>query len=268
MGIAILLVMAAGVGLMLSRKLPTALALLLLAVAIAFMGGAPVMGDNSVAETVLEEGGVLLADTMVAIILGSWLGTIMDRTGIAATLVRKTVELGGDRPWLVAVGVFVVALLVGTVTGSAPAAMLVGTIGIPAMVAIGIPGVTAAGSIVIGLSAGTPFELVSWQYLSDTVGVSVEQVRAFQLRFFPIVVAIGLAYVLIECRRRGTVRTWGVDPWDSPSRCLPQPRFSLSHPSGVSDWPNAFHEASPRRSPFRPRRRLCPHRSSCCFPVR
>ncbi|CAM5249321.1 hypothetical protein SBADM41S_08806 [Streptomyces badius] len=146
MGVVILLVMAAGVAAMLTRKLPTGFALVLLAVAIAFLAGAPLTGENSVLDTVLQEGAPALAATMVAILLGSWLGRLLDETGIAGTLVRKIVEFGGDRPVVVALGVLGVSTLVGTVTGSAPAAMLAGIIGIPAMIAVGIPKVTAAGN--------------------------------------------------------------------------------------------------------------------------
>ncbi|MFE6487501.1 transporter, partial [Streptomyces sp. NPDC057757] len=53
MGVVILLVMAAGVALMLTRRLPTAFALALLAIAIAFLAGAPLTGENSVLDTVL-----------------------------------------------------------------------------------------------------------------------------------------------------------------------------------------------------------------------
>lgn len=156
MGVVILLVMAAGVAAMLTRKLPTAFALVLLAVVIAFLSGAPLTGKNSVLDTVLQEGAPALAATMVAIILGSWLGKLLDETGIAGTLVRKIVEFGGDRPTVVALGVLAVSALVGTVTGSAPAAMLAGIIGIPAMVAVGVPKVTAAGTVLMGIAVGVP----------------------------------------------------------------------------------------------------------------
>ena len=209
MGIAILLMMAVGVGLMLTRKVPTAFVLVLLSVVIAFMAGAPLMGEkNSVTTTVLQEGAVALAATMAAIVIGSWLGSIMGESGIASTLIRKTVELGGDRPYVVALGVFVVGILVGTVTGSAPAAMLIGIIGIPTMIAMGVPPTTAAGTVLFGMCAGIPFELISWQYLSQTLGISVAVVRDFQLRLFPIAVAFGVAYVLIESRRRGVRHSW------------------------------------------------------------
>ncbi|MFF1395860.1 transporter [Streptomyces sp. NPDC058287] len=210
MGVVILLVMAAGVAAMLSRKLPTAFALVLLAVVIAFLAGAPLTGKNSVFDTVLQEGAPALAATMIAILLGSWLGKLLEETGIAGTLVRKIVEFGGDRPVFVALGVLAVSALVGTVTGSAPAAMLAGLIGIPAMVAVGIPKVTAAGTILMGIAAGMPFELPVWQFFSTALDLPVDTVRGFMLKLFPFALAAAIAYVLVESRWRGVEHAWSL----------------------------------------------------------
>ncbi|MFC9501192.1 transporter [Streptomyces sp. NPDC056982] len=210
MGVVILLVMAAGVAAMLSRKLPTAFALVLLAVVIAFLAGAPLTGKNSVFDTVLQEGAPALAATMIAILLGSWLGKLLEETGIAGTLVRKIVEFGGDRPVFVALGVLAVSALVGTVTGSAPAAMLAGLIGIPAMIAVGIPKVTAAGTILMGIAAGMPFELPMWQFFSTALDLPVDTVRGFMLKLFPFALVAAIAYVLVESRRRGVEHAWSL----------------------------------------------------------
>ncbi|MET8725722.1 TRAP transporter large permease subunit [Streptomyces parvus] len=210
MGVVILLVMAAGVAAMLTRKLPTGFALVLLAVAIAFIAGAPLTGENSVLDTVLQEGAPALAATMVAILLGSWLGKLLDETGIAGTLVRKIVEFGGDRPVVVALGVLAVSTLVGTVTGSAPAAMLAGIIGIPAMIAVGIPKVTAAGTILMGIAAGMPFELPIWQFFSTALELPVPTVRGFMLKLFPFALAAAALFVLVETRRRGVEHAWSL----------------------------------------------------------
>ncbi|MFE5960596.1 transporter [Streptomyces rubiginosohelvolus] len=210
MGVVILLVMAAGVAAMLTRKLPTGFALVLLAVAIAFIAGAPLTGENSVLDTVLQEGAPALAATMVAILLGSWLGRLLDETGIAGTLVRKIVEFGGDRPVVVALGVLAVSTLVGTVTGSAPAAMLAGIIGIPAMIAVGIPKVTAAGTILMGIAAGMPFELPIWQFFSTALELPIPTVRGFMLKLFPFALAAAVLFVLVETRRRGVEHAWSL----------------------------------------------------------
>ncbi|MFE2939992.1 TRAP transporter large permease subunit [Streptomyces sp. NPDC059255] len=208
MGIVILIIMAAGVAAMLTKKLPTAFALVLLGVAIAFVSGAPVTGENSVLDTVLQEGVATLAATMIAILLGSWLGKLLDETGIAGTLVRKIVEFGGDRPTVVALGVLMVSTLVGTVTGSAPAAMLAGIIGIPAMIAVGIPKVTAAGTILMGIAAGIPFELPVWQFFSSALDLPVSDVRDFMIKLFPFALAAAVTFVLVESRRRGVEHAW------------------------------------------------------------
>ncbi|MGC5561433.1 TRAP transporter large permease subunit [Streptomyces sp. FR-108] len=222
MGVVILLVMAAGVAAMLTRKLPTAFALVLLAVVIAFVAGAPLTGKNSVIDTVLQEGAPALAATMIAIVLGSWLGKLLEETGVAATLVRKIVEFGGDRPVVVALGVLAVSALVGTVTGSAPAAMLAGLIGIPAMIAVGIPKVTAAGTILMGIAVGIPFELPLWQFFSTALELPVETVRGFMVKLFPFALVAAVLYVFVESRRRGVEHTWSLksvqDKPRSPNR--------------------------------------------------
>ncbi|MFE3826106.1 TRAP transporter large permease subunit [Streptomyces sp. NPDC059092] len=208
MGIVILIIMAAGVAAMLTKKLPTAFALVLLGVVIAFVSGAPVTGENSVLDTVLQEGAPMLAATMIAILLGSWLGKLLDETGIAGTLVRKIVEFGGDRPTVVALGVLMVSTLIGTVTGSAPAAMLAGIIGIPAMIAVGIPKVTAAGTILMGIAAGIPFELPVWQFFSSALDMPVPEVRDFMIKLFPFALLAAVVFVLVESRRRGVEHAW------------------------------------------------------------
>ncbi|MFF3328694.1 transporter [Streptomyces sp. NPDC002888] len=218
MGVVILLVMAVGVGLMLTRRLPTAFALVLLAVVIAFLAGAPLTGENSVLDTVLQEGAPTLAATMIAIILGSWLGKLLDETGIAGTLVRKIVEFGGDRPTVVALGVLAVSALVGTVTGSAPAAMLAGIIGIPAMIAVGVPKVTAAGTVLMGIAVGIPFELPVWQFFSTALDLPIPTVRGFMVKLFPFALVAALAFVLVETRRRGTEHAWSLKSVDTKPR--------------------------------------------------
>ncbi|MFG3257506.1 TRAP transporter large permease subunit [Streptomyces sp. NPDC048172] len=214
MGIVIILIMLAGVGLMLARKLPTAFALVLLGVAVALVAGAPLTGKNSLLDTVLEEGSVALASTMLAVLIGSWLGKLMEETGIASTLVRKIVEFGGDRPTVVALGVLAVSALVGTVTGSAPAAMMAGIIGIPAMIAVGVPKTTAAGTILMGIAAGMPFELPVWQFFSTALELPLDTVKSFMLRLFPFAAVFAVLYVLVETRRRGVEHTWSLADLD------------------------------------------------------
>ncbi|MZD06501.1 TRAP transporter large permease subunit [Streptomyces sp. SID5785] len=210
MGIVILLIMLAGVGLMLTRRLPTAFALVLLGLAIAVVAKAPLTGKNSILDTVVQEGAVALAATMLAVLIGSWLGKLMEETGIAGTLVRKIVEFGGDRPTVVALGVLAVSALIGTVTGSAPAAMMAGIIGIPAMIAVGVPKATAAGTILMGIAAGMPFELPVWQFFSTALDLPLETVKGFMMKLFPLAAFFAVLFVLVENRRKGVEHAWSL----------------------------------------------------------
>jgi TRAP-type transport system large permease protein len=210
MGIVILLVMLATAGLMVARRLPTLVGLVVLAVLVAVLGGAPWTGANSISDTVLSAGSITLASTMIAVLLGSWLAAVMEDTGIATTLVRKIVELGGERPLWVALGLFVCATLVGMVTGSAPAAILVGLVGIPTMVAVGVPSTVACGVILLGMGAGGTLLQTDWQFFITTTKVPLATVRHFGVLALPIMVVIGLVFVLVETRRRGTVHTWSL----------------------------------------------------------
>lgn len=229
----IIVIMAIGVALILTGKLPTAFALILISIAIAIAAGAPLTGDkNSILSAVISDGAIKLAATMIAILIGSWLGTLMQDTAIATTLVRKAIEFAGDRPAVVGIGVLIVAALCGAITGSAPAALLAGVIGIPAMVAVGIPKVTAAGTIVMGISIGLPFELPSWQFFSSALNLTIPQVQSFVIYLFPFALIAGVAFVLIETHRRGQVYQWAMTDLTKKKEKLPSRRERL----GDAHW--------------------------------
>jgi hypothetical protein len=210
MGIVIILAMLATALLIVSRRLPTLVGLVGLAVVVALLGGAPWGGADGVSGGVIAAGSIMLASTMIAVLLGSWLAAVMEEAGIATTLVRKIVELGGESPYFVAFGMFIAATLVGMVAGSAPAAMLVGLVGIPTMIAVGLPPTTSVGIILIGMAAGEPLQQTDWQFYTTATHVPLSTVRSFGISILPIVLVVGVAYVLIETWRRGRVRTWAM----------------------------------------------------------
>ena len=224
-GVLLLAAMAFFVVLIVTRKLATPLALLALSVVIGILLGVPWIGKpgDSILGGIVTSGATALAGTIVAVIFGSWLGAVMDDTGIAQTLVRKAVELGGDKPYAVAFAVWFVAIFVGTVTGSAPAAILIGLIGIPSMLAAGVPRTVAASTVVVGLWCGNPLQLQTWKYLSQALGVPQADVVGFSLRYFPIVVAFGVVFLFVQSRIAGRVHTWAVSAaqLDRPVRHAP-----------------------------------------------
>ncbi len=77
------------------------------------------------------------------------------------------------------------------------------------MIAVGIPKVTAAGTILMGIAAGMPFELPVWQFFSTALDLPVDTVRGFMLKLFPFALAAAVAYVLVESRR-GVEHAWSL----------------------------------------------------------
>ncbi|MBU3863113.1 hypothetical protein KN815_03060 [Streptomyces sp. 4503] len=198
MGVVILLVMAAGVAAMLTRKLPTAFALVLLAVAIAFLADAPLTGKGSVLDTVLQEGAPALAATMIAILLGSWPITLFVAIGILLAAVKLPGAVDALQPLVKSISpqntvlfILVFTLLVplclfrGPLNvfglGAGIAGVLVATGIYPAVAVLGM---TASYNQVFGVSDPTSTQTVwSAQY----AGVSPHQVM---LRTLPYVWAV------------------------------------------------------------------------------
>jgi hypothetical protein len=232
-GILILIAMAVFVALMMTRVLATPFALLALSVVVGLLLGVPWIGggNDSILGGIIASGAATLAPTMVTVIFGSWLGAVMDDTGIAQTLVRKAVELGGDRPYAVAFAVWFVGIFVGTVTGSAPAAILVGLIGIPAMLAAGVPRTVAASTVVVGLWCGNPLQLQTWKYLSQAMGVPQTDVVGYMLRYLPIVLAIGMIFLFVQSKISGRVYTWAVSSARAEQPVRHAPWYSLVTPA-------------------------------------
>ena len=76
---------------------------------------------------------------LVNIFFGAFFGRVLIETGIASTLIRKVVELGGDKP-KITMGLlcFVVLLCFTSMTGIGPV-IAIAVIALPIMQALGIP---------------------------------------------------------------------------------------------------------------------------------
>jgi hypothetical protein len=78
------------------------------------------------------------------------------------------------------------------------------------MIAVGVRPVAAGGTVLMGISAGSPLELPVWQFLSDAVGAPVGDVKTIMVRLFPLALAVGVVYVLVETRRSRVRHGWAV----------------------------------------------------------
>ena len=109
-----------------------------------------------VVKTVYQGGPENYAQTiLVNIFFGAFFGRVLMDTGIASTLIRKTVELGGDRPSLTMILLCIVTGVCFTsMTGIGPV-ISIAVIVLPIFLALGIPSPIALfafmGSIMSGI---------------------------------------------------------------------------------------------------------------------
>ncbi len=123
-GILILLVFVAVAALMMTKKIPTLLALPLMAILICVIAGVPMFGKDGDGKeigwltSVFEAGTVRMGAAIMAVIFGAWLGQLMNKTGVTETIIKKSAELGGDKPLVITLIMSIaVAVLFTTLSG-------------------------------------------------------------------------------------------------------------------------------------------------------
>lgn len=119
-----------------------------------------------VAQTKVFQGGPeSWGATAVVVIFGSWFGRVLVDTGIAATIIRKTVELGGDKPLITTVLLSIVTGLIFTSTFGAGAVVAIGVIVLPILLSLGVPKPLAVSSYLMSVGSGMYVNLVLFKQM-------------------------------------------------------------------------------------------------------
>jgi hypothetical protein len=194
-------------GLMFFRLLPALLALPLMAVGITVVeiaAGNLTWGD--LASTVLADGATRLAEPMVIALFGGMLGSLLEKGGVASSLVRKGAELAGDNPWVVAMVMLALIALLFTTIGGLGAVVMVGTIVLPILASLGLREHVTAGVLLIGISLGGLLNAGNWVVYRTVLGLESETVYGFALLLVVITGAGATAFVTLELVRARMIR--------------------------------------------------------------
>lgn len=208
-GILILVFMLVIMVLMVTRKMPTVIALLVLAIGMCLIVGIPFMGVNAEGakigffDNVIVSGATNLASNFVIAIFAGWLGCIMDVTGIMRTMIKKGAELGGDRVIIVHVILYALATLMMSVVTGLGGAIMIGTIVIPILIAVGVDKMTAAVSFLFAKGVGVTFALSNVNTYATMTGMDFDSVYAYSWIISGIAFAVGLAYIIINDKKTG-----------------------------------------------------------------
>lgn len=103
--------------------------------------------------------------TAVIVIFGSWFGRVLIETEIAATMIKKTVELGGDKPLVTTVLLSIVTGLIFTSTFGAGAVVAIGVIILPILMSLGVPKPLAVSSYLMSVGSGMYVNIVLFKQM-------------------------------------------------------------------------------------------------------
>lgn len=208
-GILILVFMGALMALMVTRKMPTVLALFVLAAGVCLIGGVPAFAKNAdgnsvgFLQVVMQAGATKLGDAIMVAIFAGWLGMVMEKTKISETMIKKGAELGGDKTMVVTMVLFVVASLLFTTVNGLGTVIMVGTIVIPILVSVGADKFTATAVMLFAYCVGNNINLSNVNSISAIIGAQYGDVFKVQAICATGVFVSGIIFCVTRMRKNG-----------------------------------------------------------------
>lgn len=199
--------------LMINRKLPTLLALPILAVTMAIIAGVPLddagTGDDmGILNYVIQQGAVRLAPTYCAVIFSACLGQFMNQTGVSKRIIRGAAELGGDNPFFITLLTTTAVAMLFTTLDGLGAVIMAATIAIPMMTSVRVPGLVAACMMLFGMATGGIMNVSNWAFYTNVTGVPQSDVQSFAIGLAFLTATFGLLFAIIEFKRMGLTFSW------------------------------------------------------------
>ncbi len=220
--ILIFLIFAACVALMMTRKLPTILALPIMAIAISFAAGIPFLSSDgevfTIAKNVLEGGAMRMSTAIAGLFFGGWFGKVLTKVGVTHTIIRKAAELAGDKPLPIALAFLVVCSIIFAASNGLGMIILVGTIIVPIMISAGLEPLVAGAVLLLSNGIGVTFSVGTLGVYIDTLGLPLETVTSYSwLCGVPLMVAAVVMLVFWIKKGKKTRKAWAMPAGEAPA---------------------------------------------------
>ncbi len=158
------------------------------------------MDINAILTKVYTDGPVGWGVVLVNVMFGAFFGRVLLDTGIVATLIRKTVELGGDKPVVTNILLCLVSAACFTTMTGPGAVISIGVIVLPILLTLGIKKSVAVWSYVASVAAGFLLNPVIFTqyvaYFSNAVG-GTEYTYQDNLVWAAVACGIMMAFILV-----------------------------------------------------------------------
>lgn len=136
---------------------------------------------------------------LVNVFFGAFFGRILIDTGIAATLIRKVVELGGDKPRVtMSLLCIVTAVIFTSMTGIGPV-ISIAVIVLPIMLSLGIPSPIALFSFMGSIMAGIFGNIVNFKQYQAIFATANESYASYDYNaYFTFgMIAMGVSLIIV-----------------------------------------------------------------------
>ena len=168
---------------------------------------------NVVVTTVFQTSVETYGKTIAIIVFGAWFGRMIVDTGIAGYIIKKTVELAGDKPLMTAILLSVVCALIFTSAFGVGSVMAIGMIVLPILMSLGIDKKTALGAYLLAVAAGMYLNIA---YVNQFFAVfPTAKYDDNYIRFAVIAtivhVSVMIAFIVfnyLRARKGGMARAW------------------------------------------------------------
>lgn len=179
--------------------------------ALGMIGGAITWEDAQLA--VFQGGPESWGATAVVVIFGSWFGQVLVKTNVASTIIRKTVELGGDKPAITTILLCIVTGLIFTSTFGAGAVVAIGVIVLPILLSLGVPKALAVSSFIMSVGSGMYVNIVLFKQMQG-IFEGFEYSSSY-LKFGFTAMAVQLVFiifmVLFKLRKTKVNHSWAAN---------------------------------------------------------
>lgn len=191
------------------------LTMLVMAILWSVLGG---YNFNEVITNVLQGTIEKYAGTIMIIAFGAWFAQVIVQTGIAASLIRGAVELGGDKPVVVvSLIMLVVGFLFTSMFGVGPT-IAVGVIVLPIMMSMGIDTRIAVAALTIPIGLASGINIAQFKTISAFFDEGVATFASPYLPYAYIAFAVGMVLSIIllclQMKLSGKSRSWAVANFD------------------------------------------------------
>lgn len=140
----------------------------------------------------------------MATIFGAWLGQLMNKTGVTENIIKKSAELGGDRPLVVTLIMVVATAVLFTTLSGLGSIIMVGSIVLPILISVGVPAASSRLHLPDGIHHRPCLQHANWKSFASIFSLDIADIQGFEIYLMAATAIATLIMVIVEFKRNGS----------------------------------------------------------------